>query len=131
MAFFGKLGNILRQTASKKISSELSASKPSFFQAIRCMSSSKLFIGGASSFSSHYLLSSIVLFYIEVPDFWCLQVYHIAQMTQVLEKHSMLMGKSLRVCINFWNVFPATMCHKMLHSEFHVPNWRKEFGSFF
>ncbi|XP_050257530.1 glycine-rich RNA-binding protein 3, mitochondrial-like [Quercus robur] len=51
MAFLSKVGNLLRQTASKQISSEFGASKPSFFQAIRCMSSmssSKLFIGGLS-----------------------------------------------------------------------------------
>ena len=48
MAFFGRIGNILRNAASKQISSELRSS-PSVFQAIRCMSSvpsSKLFIGG-------------------------------------------------------------------------------------
>ncbi|XP_057950634.1 glycine-rich RNA-binding protein 3, mitochondrial-like isoform X2 [Malania oleifera] len=48
MAFFSKVGNILRQTASKKITSEFSGSNPSIFQAIRCMSSSKLFVGGLS-----------------------------------------------------------------------------------
>ncbi|XP_075660691.1 uncharacterized protein LOC142630567 [Castanea sativa] len=51
MAFLSKVGNLLRQAASKQISSEFGASKPSFFQAIRCMSSmssSKLFIGGLS-----------------------------------------------------------------------------------
>lgn len=49
MAFFGRIGNLLRQTASRQVSSELRSS-PSFFQAIRCLSSapsSKLFIGGA------------------------------------------------------------------------------------
>ncbi|KAL5813379.1 hypothetical protein ACOSQ3_024139 [Xanthoceras sorbifolium] len=48
MAFFSKVGSLLRQTASKQISSELSASRPSIYQAIRCMSSSKLFVGGLS-----------------------------------------------------------------------------------
>ncbi|KAK9278371.1 hypothetical protein L1049_027936 [Liquidambar formosana] len=48
MAFFSKVGNILRQTTSRQINSELSASNPSILQAIRCMSSSKLFIGGLS-----------------------------------------------------------------------------------
>ncbi|XP_019438930.1 PREDICTED: glycine-rich RNA-binding protein 3, mitochondrial-like isoform X2 [Lupinus angustifolius] len=52
MAFFGKLGNILRHAASanQRISSEIRSS-PSFFQAIRCMTSapsSKLFVGGIS-----------------------------------------------------------------------------------
>ncbi|XP_059444258.1 glycine-rich RNA-binding protein 2, mitochondrial-like isoform X1 [Corylus avellana] len=51
MAFFSKVGNILRQTASKQISSEFGPSKLSVFQAIRCMSSgqsSKVFVGGLS-----------------------------------------------------------------------------------
>ncbi|GAU36032.1 hypothetical protein TSUD_208010 [Trifolium subterraneum] len=50
MAFFGKLGNILRQTANRTIVSELRSS-PSAFQAIRCMCSApntKLFVGGIS-----------------------------------------------------------------------------------
>jgi heterogeneous nuclear ribonucleoprotein A1/A3 len=53
MAFFSKVGNILRQTASKQISSEFGPSKLSVFQAIRCMSSgqsSKVFVGGATQF---------------------------------------------------------------------------------
>lgn len=48
MAFFGRVGNILRQAANKQLCSEL-RSTPSIFQAIRCMSSAtstKLFIGG-------------------------------------------------------------------------------------
>ncbi|KAL2479163.1 Nuclear cap-binding protein complex [Forsythia ovata] len=48
MAFFRKAGNILRQTMSNHISQEISTSKPSIFQAIRCMSTSKLFVGGLS-----------------------------------------------------------------------------------
>ncbi|XP_060207549.1 glycine-rich RNA-binding protein 3, mitochondrial-like [Lycium barbarum] len=49
MAFFSKAGNILRQAVSKQhINHEISASKPSIFQLIRCMSSSKLFVGGIS-----------------------------------------------------------------------------------
>ncbi|KAE8124456.1 hypothetical protein FH972_019340 [Carpinus fangiana] len=51
MAFFSKVGNILRQTASKQISSEFGPSKLSVFQAIRCMSSGqspKVFVGGLS-----------------------------------------------------------------------------------
>uniref|UniRef100_A0A2N9HFN1 RRM domain-containing protein n=1 Tax=Fagus sylvatica TaxID=28930 RepID=A0A2N9HFN1_FAGSY len=51
MAFLSKVGNLLRQTGSKQISSEFCAPKLSIYQAIRCMSSmssSKLFIGGIS-----------------------------------------------------------------------------------
>lgn len=62
MAFFSKVGNILRQTASKRISCESSVSNPSIYQAIRCMSSSKLFVGGASCF----LKVVIPIFYIYI-----------------------------------------------------------------
>ncbi|XP_038688369.1 glycine-rich RNA-binding protein 3, mitochondrial-like isoform X3 [Tripterygium wilfordii] len=48
MAFLSKVGNILRQTATKQVNAEFSASRPSIYQAIRCMSSSKLFVGGIS-----------------------------------------------------------------------------------
>ena len=47
MAFFSKAGNILRQTVSKHVSSEIHGSNPSVFQLIRFMSSSKVFVGGA------------------------------------------------------------------------------------
>eukprot|EP00262_Sarcandra_glabra_P011703 TRINITY_DN286_c0_g2_i1.p1 TRINITY_DN286_c0_g2~~TRINITY_DN286_c0_g2_i1.p1 ORF type:complete len:286 (-),score=84.03 TRINITY_DN286_c0_g2_i1:342-1199(-) len=48
MAFASKVGNLLKQTVGKHIKSELSASNPSIYQAVRCMSSSKLFVGGLS-----------------------------------------------------------------------------------
>ncbi|MCL7044383.1 hypothetical protein MKW94_018883 [Papaver nudicaule] len=48
MAFMSKVGNLLRQSVSKNINSELSGSNPSIFQAIRSMSSSKVFVGGLS-----------------------------------------------------------------------------------
>lgn len=46
MAFNSKIGNLLKQTVNKHIKTELSASNPLLFQAIRCMSSSKIFLGG-------------------------------------------------------------------------------------
>ncbi|CAD5335490.1 unnamed protein product [Arabidopsis thaliana] len=46
MAFLSKFGNILKQTTNKQLNAQVSLSSPSLFQAIRCMSSSKLFIGG-------------------------------------------------------------------------------------
>ena len=48
MAFFRKFGNILRQTVSKQVNSGISVSNPSIYQALRYMSSAKLFIGGLS-----------------------------------------------------------------------------------
>ncbi|KAJ4873038.1 Glycine-rich RNA-binding protein 3 [Raphanus sativus] len=47
MAFLSKFGNVLKQTTSKQLNAHGSLSRsPSLFKAIRCMSSSKLFIGG-------------------------------------------------------------------------------------
>lgn len=54
MAFFGRVGNILRHAANRKIGSEL-CSLPSVFQATRCTwnsPNSKLFIGGAFDLQS-------------------------------------------------------------------------------
>ncbi|XP_030537500.2 glycine-rich RNA-binding protein 7-like isoform X1 [Rhodamnia argentea] len=48
MAFLGKVGNILRQSASKQANTEFSATKSFIYQTIRCMSSSKVFVGGLS-----------------------------------------------------------------------------------
>ncbi|NP_001312353.1 glycine-rich RNA-binding protein 3, mitochondrial-like precursor [Nicotiana tabacum] len=48
MAFFNRVGSILKQSVSKHSNLELSASNASLFQAIRSMSSSKLFVGGLS-----------------------------------------------------------------------------------
>ncbi|KAK7347346.1 hypothetical protein VNO80_21876 [Phaseolus coccineus] len=70
MAFFGRIGNLLRQTASRQVSSELRSS-PSFFQAIRCLSSapsSKLFIGGVSFSTDEQSLREAFSKYGEVVD---------------------------------------------------------------
>ncbi|XP_059640220.1 glycine-rich RNA-binding protein 3, mitochondrial isoform X1 [Cornus florida] len=48
MAFFSKARSILGQTVSKHLNSDISASNPSIFQMIRCMSTSKVFVGGIS-----------------------------------------------------------------------------------
>ncbi|XP_019224611.1 PREDICTED: glycine-rich RNA-binding protein 7-like isoform X1 [Nicotiana attenuata] len=48
MAFFNRVGSILKQSVSKHSNLELSPSNASLFQAIRSMSSSKLFVGGLS-----------------------------------------------------------------------------------
>ncbi|KAL0450470.1 UNVERIFIED_CONTAM: Glycine-rich RNA-binding protein 3, mitochondrial [Sesamum latifolium] len=49
MAFMNRVGNILKQTVTKHVTSELSAPNASLFQPIRSMSSSsKLFVGGLS-----------------------------------------------------------------------------------
>ncbi|KAJ7956473.1 putative Glycine-rich RNA-binding protein [Quillaja saponaria] len=66
MAFFSKVGNILRQNASKQIISGM-RSTPSIFQAIRCMSS-KLFIGGISYSTDEQSLREAFAKYGEVVD---------------------------------------------------------------
>ncbi|XP_074317068.1 uncharacterized protein LOC141653256 [Silene latifolia] len=50
MAFLSRAGSILKKSVSKQIGvvSQISASNPSIYQALRCMSSSKLFVGGLS-----------------------------------------------------------------------------------
>ncbi|XLU53793.1 hypothetical protein S245_048441, partial [Arachis hypogaea] len=70
MAFFGRIGNLLRNAANKQISSEL-LSSPSILQAIRCMSSapsSKLFIGGVSYSTDEQGLREAFSRYGEVVD---------------------------------------------------------------
>ncbi|KAJ7974315.1 putative Glycine-rich RNA-binding protein [Quillaja saponaria] len=68
MAFINKIGNILRQTAVKHINVELSASSPSIYQTIRCMSSSKLFIGGISYSTDDMSLKEAFSRYGEIID---------------------------------------------------------------
>ncbi|MCD7460196.1 hypothetical protein HAX54_043054 [Datura stramonium] len=48
MALFNRIGNMLKQSVSRHTNLELCASRTSFYQAIRSMSSSKLFVGGLS-----------------------------------------------------------------------------------
>lgn len=70
MAFFGKLGNILRQGVNRKIVLELRPA-PSALQAIRCMCSApttKLFIGGVSYSTDENSLREAFSRYGEVLD---------------------------------------------------------------
>ncbi|KAG6390037.1 hypothetical protein SASPL_151515 [Salvia splendens] len=48
MALFRKAASLLGRTVGSRVSRETSVSNPSIFQAIRCMSSSKVFVGGLS-----------------------------------------------------------------------------------
>ncbi|XP_020218965.1 glycine-rich RNA-binding protein 2, mitochondrial [Cajanus cajan] len=48
MAFLNKIGSLLKNSAVKHINQDFSVSTPSIFQAIRSMSSAKLFVGGIS-----------------------------------------------------------------------------------
>lgn len=68
MAFFRKAGNILGRTVSNHINQEISLPKPSIFQAIRYMSSSKLFIGGLSYSTDDASLSEAFNKYGEVAE---------------------------------------------------------------
>lgn len=109
MAFTSKFGNLLRQTVGRNFKPELSAASPSIYQAIRirCMSSSKLFVGGATPC---FPLESLVLYSIlhirmsskrkENIMSICsvFQGSHTIQMIKAWEKHLLIMGKSLKVC---------------------------------
>uniref|UniRef100_A0A7N0T1D6 RRM domain-containing protein n=1 Tax=Kalanchoe fedtschenkoi TaxID=63787 RepID=A0A7N0T1D6_KALFE len=68
MAFFSKVGNILRQTTSKQITSDLSRVNSPIFQVIRCMSSSKVFIGGISYSTDEQSLKEAFARYGEVVE---------------------------------------------------------------
>ncbi|KAK1423349.1 hypothetical protein QVD17_18648 [Tagetes erecta] len=46
MAFVSRVGSLLKQSGSKHVSMGLSSSNSPFFQAVRSMSSAKLFVGG-------------------------------------------------------------------------------------
>lgn len=48
MAFLRKAGSILRHSTGRQINSEICGPNPSIYQILRCMSSSKVFIGGLS-----------------------------------------------------------------------------------
>ncbi|KAG5621537.1 hypothetical protein H5410_006755 [Solanum commersonii] len=48
MALFNRIGNMLKHSVSRHTNLELCASRTSLYQAIRSMSSSKLFVGGLS-----------------------------------------------------------------------------------
>ena len=62
------MGSLLKQSAVRHINQELSGSKPSIFQAIRSMSSSKLFIGGISYSTDEMSLREAFARYGEVVD---------------------------------------------------------------
>ncbi|XP_027330947.1 glycine-rich RNA-binding protein 3, mitochondrial-like [Abrus precatorius] len=74
MAFFGRIGNLLRHAANRQINSQISSelrATPSVFLAIRSMSSapsSKLFIGGVSFSTDEQSLREAFSKYGEVVD---------------------------------------------------------------
>jgi len=68
MAFLNKIGNLLKNSAVKHINQDFSASTPSLFQAIRSMSSAKLFVGGISYSTDDMSLRESFARYGEVID---------------------------------------------------------------
>ncbi|KAF7124052.1 hypothetical protein RHSIM_Rhsim12G0148300 [Rhododendron simsii] len=68
MAFLSKAGNILRQAASKHANSNICGSNPSLFQMIRCMSTSKVFVGGLSYATDDMSLTNAFSKYGEVVE---------------------------------------------------------------
>ncbi|XP_073124386.1 glycine-rich RNA-binding protein 2, mitochondrial-like [Henckelia pumila] len=68
MAFLRKAGNVFGRTLSSHINQEITSSRPSIFQAIRCMTTSKLFIGGLSYGTDDMSLSEAFSKYGEVVE---------------------------------------------------------------
>ncbi|TKY65098.1 Glycine-rich RNA-binding protein 3 [Spatholobus suberectus] len=68
MAFLNKIGNLLKNSAVKHINQDFSVSTPSVFQAIRSMSSAKLFVGGISFSTDDMSLREAFARYGEVID---------------------------------------------------------------
>ena len=69
MALASRLGNMLKQASSKHVSIESSLSNLSLCQAVRFMSSSKLFVGGGHLFLSLVYIVGFWLLYL------CLTLY--------------------------------------------------------
>jgi hypothetical protein len=77
MAFFGKMGKLLMNSAVKQINHNLSMSTPSVFQAIRSMSSAKLFVGGMLVYHVEFSKWNVaIIFLISIT----MQVFHITLM---------------------------------------------------
>uniref|UniRef100_A0A7N0V771 RRM domain-containing protein n=1 Tax=Kalanchoe fedtschenkoi TaxID=63787 RepID=A0A7N0V771_KALFE len=72
MAFFSKVGNILRQTTSKQIASDLPRVNSSIFQVLRCMSSSKVLVAGISHKTDDQILREAFARYGAVLEGWVL-----------------------------------------------------------
>ncbi|RZB98634.1 glycine-rich RNA-binding protein 4, mitochondrial-like isoform X1 [Glycine soja] len=68
MAFLNKIGNLVKNSAVKHINQDFSVSTPSLFQAIRSMSSAKLFVGGISYSTDDMSLRESFARYGEVID---------------------------------------------------------------
>uniref|UniRef100_M1CCV2 RNA-binding glycine-rich protein n=1 Tax=Solanum tuberosum TaxID=4113 RepID=M1CCV2_SOLTU len=95
MALFNRIGNMLKQSVSRHTNLELCASRTSLYQAIRSMSSSKLFVGG-----KRILFPVGRSCYALFPSFCCsimanylLQVSRMALMKPLCERHSPNMVK--------------------------------------
>ena len=78
MAFINRIGNLLKHSAVKHINQDLSASNPSIFQAIRSMSSAKLFVGGTLVYCAQFFPAWNIAINFKI--LFALQVFHIAQM---------------------------------------------------
>lgn len=91
MAFFGRVRGIIQHTLTKHINQDISASRPSILQAIRCMSQSKLFVGGTFKFlttlSIDMYMFCIYIFILQPLKFYVSQVSPINLMNLLLEKH--------------------------------------------
>ncbi|XP_022635755.1 glycine-rich RNA-binding protein blt801 [Vigna radiata var. radiata] len=68
MAFLNRIGNLLKNSGVKHMNQDFSMSSPSLFQAIRSMSSAKLFVGGISYSTDDMSLREAFARYGEVLD---------------------------------------------------------------
>ncbi|KAK7394412.1 hypothetical protein VNO78_14940 [Psophocarpus tetragonolobus] len=68
MAFLNKIGNLLKNSAVRNINQDFSVSTPSLLQAVRSMSSAKLFVGGISYSTDDMSLRESFARYGEVID---------------------------------------------------------------
>ncbi|KAL2329878.1 hypothetical protein Fmac_017459 [Flemingia macrophylla] len=68
MAFLNKIGNLLKISTVRHINQDFSVSTPSIFQAIRSMSSAKIFVGGISYSTDDMSLREAFSRYGEVID---------------------------------------------------------------
>lgn len=95
MAFFGRIGKLLRNSAVKHINHDVSMSTPSVFQAIRSMSSAKLFVGGTTLVYhvEFYKWNEAIIFQIS----FVMQVFHITLMIVVFNNIFLATEKYLMV----------------------------------
>lgn len=121
MALANKLGGLLKKATG---------SSPSIYQAIRCMSSSKLFVGGSGLWIIYILIClSILSFSIDSIKSWYMnnivQGFLMALMTRVSENISPTMDRLLKVSYTLHSSWVYLFPVNVLGSTFCWPNMLK------